>query len=183
MVLPREPWKIMRSLIACLLLALAASPAAAQLYLGAEVGPDAFLKADPGKIDTDGEDAFAWALSSEVSSSTLYAVFESTNPEREIFAHLRGGIYRQELAALLLLSERTSVPFKKLAAELPKAGGFGELAKKHKADAMKIFEAAGALKAAADLRLPLFLSVSTAPAAPGVQLSTPAAAPSTDEKI
>ena len=173
----------MRSLIASLLLALAACPAAAQLFLGAEVGPDAFLKADPGKIDTDGEDAFAWALSSEVSSTTLYAVFESTNPEREIFGHLRGGIYRQELAALLLLSERTSVPFKKLAAELPKAGGFGELAKKHKADAMKIFEAAGALKAAADLRLPLFLSVSTTPAAPGVQLSTPAAAPSTDEKI
>jgi hypothetical protein len=171
-----------RSIITCLFLA-AASPCASQVFLGAEMGPDAFMKQESAKIDTDGEDAFAWALSSEVSSSTLYAVFESTNPEREIFGHLRGGIYRQELAALLLLSEQTSVPFKKLAAELPKAGGFGELAKKHKADAMKIFEAAGVLKAAADLRLPLFLSVSTAPAAPGVQLSTPAAATSTDEKI
>ncbi len=168
----------MRSLIACLLLAFAACPARAQLFLGAEVGPDAFLKWDSGKIDTDGEDAFAWALSSEVSSSTLYAVFESTNPEREIFGYLRGGVYRQELAALVLLSEKTSVPLKKLAVELPKAGGFRGLAKKHEADAMVIFEAAGRLKAAADLRLPLFLSVSTAP---GIQLSTPIP-PSIDEK-
>ncbi len=160
-----------RLIITCIFLALAASPGAAQLFLGAEVGPDAFMKSDPGKIETDGEDAFAWALSSEVSSSTLYAVFESTTPEREMFNYLRGGIYRQELAALLLLSEKTSVPFKKLAAELPKAGGFGGLAKKHKADAMEIFEAAGGLKTAADLRLPLFLSVSTAP---GVQVSIPA---------
>lgn len=164
----------MRSLIACLLLALAVRPAGAQVFLGAEVGPDAFLKAEQGKIDTDGEDAFAWALSAELSSSTLYAVFESTNPEREMFGYLRAGIYRQELAALVLLSEKTSVPVKKLAAELPKAGGFRGLAKQHEADAMEIFGAAGALKAAADLRLPLFLSVSTAPASAGVGLSTPA---------
>lgn len=171
----------MRSLIVCLLLAFAARPARAQLFLGAEVGPDAFMKADPGKIDTDGEDAFAWALSSEVSTATLYSVFESTDPEKEIFGCLRGGIYRQELAALLLLSEKTSVPLKKLAAELPKAGGFGGLAKKHGADAMAIFEAAGRLKAAADLRMPLFLSSPAAPAAAGVRLSS-APAPSTDEK-
>lgn len=169
---------LMNAIRACLILALAVGPAAAQVYLGAEVGPDAFLKADTGKIDTNGEDAFAWALSSEVSTSTLYAVFESTSPEREIFGYLRGGLYRQELAALLLLSERTSVPFKKLAAELPKAGGFRGLAKNHKADAMRLFEAAGSLKAAADLRLPLFLAVS-ASTAPVVQVST---APAADEK-
>ncbi len=167
--------------IAFFFLALAARPAPAQLFLGAEVGPDAFLKQDPAKIDTDGEDAFAWALSSEVSSATLYAVLGSTNPEREIFNYLRGGIYRQELAALLLLSEKTSVPFQKLAAELPKAGGFRGLAKKHGADAMEIFDAAGRLKAAADLRLPLFLAMPAVPAAPGVQVSTSAAL-STDEK-
>ena len=171
----------MRSIIACLLLALAACPVRSQVFLGAEVGPDAFMRSDPDKIDTDGEDAFAWALSSEVSSSTLYAVFESTNPEREMFNYLRGGIYRQELAALLLLSEKTSVPIKKLAGELPKAGGFRGLAKKHKADAMGIYEAAGALKSAADLRLPLFLSESTDTVSLGIQASTPAAL-STDEK-
>jgi len=170
----------MRSIFVCLFLALAVRPAPAQVYLGAEVGPDAFLKQDSAKIDTDGEDAFAWALSAEVSSSTLYAVFESTTPEREIFKYLRGGVYRQELAALVLLSEKTSVPFKKLAAELPKAGGLRGLAKKHGADAMEIFEAGGVLKAAADLRMPLFLAVSTA-AAPGVRVST-LAAPSSDEQ-
>lgn len=153
------------ALFACLL--AAALPASAQMFLGAEMGPDAFLKAEQARVDTSGEDAFSWALSSEVSSSTLYAVFESTTPEREMFNWLRSGLYRQELAALLLLSERTSVPFKKLAADLPKAGGLRGLAKKHKADAMALFKEAGELKAAADLRSPLFLpppETSTAPA-------------------
>lgn len=143
------------ALFACLL--AAALPASAQVFLGAEMGPDAFLKAEQARVDTSGEDAFSWALGSEVSSSTLYAVFESTTPEREMLNWLRSGLYRQELAALLLLSERTSVPFKKLAADLPKAGGLRGLAKKHKADAMALFKEAGELKAAADLRAPLFL--------------------------
>lgn len=167
----------MRGLTVLLLLALA-SPAAAQVYLGAEAGPDAFLKAEDAKPDTSGEDAFAWALSSEVSTATLYAVFESTAPEREIFKYLRQGVYRQELAALLLLSEKTSVPVSKLAAELPKAGGLGGLAGKHKADALALFGEAGRLKAAADLRVPLFLSVSTS-AASAPQVST---SPVADEK-
>lgn len=154
---------IRTALFLCLL--AAALPAASQVFLGAELGPDAFLKGDPGRIDTSGEDAFAWAMSSEVSSATLYAVFESTTPEREMLNWLRGGIYRQELAALLLLSEKTSVPFKKLAEDLPKAGGLRGLAKKHKADAIALFREAGVLKEAADLRAPLFLpspEVSTA---------------------
>lgn len=167
----------MRRLTALLLLALAA-PAAAQVYLGAEVGPDAFVRAEEGKPDTSGEDAFSWALSAEVSSATLYSVFESTSPESEIFKYLRQGLYRQELAALLLLSERTSVPFSKLAAALPKAGGLAGLAKKHKADAIALFGDAGRLKEAADLRLPLFLAVSTAVFSPA-QVSTSAV---TDEK-
>jgi len=152
----------MRTMIACALFAFAAAvPAAAQVYLGAEVGPDAFARQDDAKIDTSGEDAFAWALSVEVSSQTLYEVFGSTTPEREILKYLRQGIYRQELAALLLMSEKTSIPFKTLAAELPKAGSFRALARKHKADAMALFEEGGRLKEAADFRLPLFLPVST----------------------
>lgn len=160
-----------------LLLCLLSGPAAvsAQVFLGAEVGPDAFMKADPSAIDTSGEDAFSWALSSEISSSTLYAVFESTTPEREMLRYLRGGIYRTELAALLLLSRQTSVPFKQLAEELPKAGGLRGLAAAHKADAMALFREAGALKKAADLRAPLFLpppKISTA-AAPGAEPPAP----------
>ncbi len=172
----------MRSFIVFWLLAAACLPAASQVFLGAEVGPDAFSRTDSAKIDTQGEDAFAWALSSEVSSSTLSAVFQSTNPEQEIFRYLRGGIYRQELAAVLLLSEKTSVPFKKLAEELPKAGGFGGLAKKHDSDAMAIFSEAGALKAAADLRLPLFLLSSPPPEAAEVQVSTRAAVTTYEKK-
>jgi hypothetical protein len=164
----------MRRLAAVLLLALAA-PAAAQVYLGAEVGPDAFVKGDDAKPDTSGEDAFAWALSAEISTSTLYTVLGSTEPERELFKYLRQGVYRQELAALLLLSERTAVPVAKLAAELPKAGGLAGLAKKHKADAIALFEEAGRLKAAADVRLPLFLSVSTTVFSAASSTAAPAA--------
>lgn len=162
----------MKRLVLVLCLLAGSAPAGAQVFLGAEVGPDAFLKGDSARIDTSGEDAFSWALTAEVSSSTLYAVFESTTPEREILRYLRGGVYRQELAALLLLSERSGVPFKKLAEELPKAGGLRGLAGRHGADAMALFKEAGALKAAADERLPLFLPVKT---------STAAAAPITDE--
>lgn len=172
---------MLKCLLASLLLA-AAVPSRAQVFLGAEVGPDAFSRSEEAKIDAAGEDAFAWALSVEVSSAALFSVFESTTPEREILKYLRQGIYRQELAALLLMSEKTAVPFKKLAEELPKAGGLTGLAKKHKADAMALFEAGGRLKEAADLRLPLFLPVSTA-AVPETLVSTPAAAaPVKDEK-
>ena len=68
----------MRFALACLLCALAAAvPAGAQVFLGAEVGPDSFVRPDEAKLDTDGEDAFAWALSVEVSSASLYTVFQS----------------------------------------------------------------------------------------------------------
>lgn len=163
-------------LLTLLALLLAASPAAAQVFMGAEVGPDAFSRAEEARIDTAGEDAFAWALSAEVSSSTLCSVFESTAPEREALRYLRQGFYRQELAAVLLLSEQTSVPFKKLAADLAQKGGLRGLAKKHGADAMELFSRAGALKAAVESRMPLFLiSVSTYSAvSPEVKLSTAA---------
>ncbi len=152
----------MRAIIICLLLSVSAAlPAAAQVMFGAEVGPDAFSRTKDAELDTSGEEAFAWALTVEVSSSSLYSVFGSTTPEQEIIRYLRQGIYRQELASMLLLSEKTSVPFKELAGELPKAGGFRGLAKKHKADAMELFEEGGRLKEAADQRLPLFLVLSS----------------------
>jgi len=170
----------MHSIIALILLA-AAVPAAAQVSMGAEVGPEAFMRSGEPKPDTSGEEAFSWALSSEVSSSTLYAVFGSTSPEREMFKYLRKGFYRQELASVLLLSEKTSVPFSKLAAEMPKAGGLAGLAKKYKQDAMALFEAGGSLKAEADTSLPLFLSISSSSAPAEVRLST-AAGPSNEKK-
>ncbi len=160
--------------LTALVLLLAAAPGAAQVFLGAEVGPDSFSRSEEARIDTTGEDAFAWALTAEVSSATLAAVFESTAPEREALRYLRQGFYRQELAAVLLLSSRTSVPFKKLAGDLAKEGGLRGLAKKHKADALALFAEAGRLKAAAEGRMPLFLlSVSTYSAvSPEVNSST-----------
>jgi hypothetical protein len=158
-------------LLALCLLA-AALPAAAQVYFGAEVGPDAFMKQEDAKPDPAGEEAFAWAFTAEVSSASLYAVFGSTAPEREIAGYLRHGIYRQELAALFLMSEKTGVPMNKLAAELPSAGSFSALAARHKADAIELFGEGGRLKQAVDVHVPLFLSVSASTEPYAVPVST-----------
>ncbi|HNW45362.1 MAG TPA: hypothetical protein PKI19_12725 [Elusimicrobiales bacterium] len=157
----------MRSFLVLFLLAAAAGPAAAQVSLGAELGPDAFLPGEDAELDTFAEEAFAWALSVEVSSSALYTVFESTAPEEAITGYLCRGIYRQELAALLLLSEEKGVPFSKLAGELSGAGGFSRLAGNYGADAMALFAAGGRLKEAADARVPLFLTGAAYPSPGG----------------
>lgn len=91
-----------------------------------------------------------------------------------MLSYLRGGIYRQELAFILLLSERSGVAFKKLAGELPKAGGLRGLAGAHGADAMALFEEAGRLKAAADARAPLFLPPPDSSTSTAVGVSTAA---------
>ncbi len=154
----------MRLWVLAFFLAAAAVPASAQVYMGAELSPDAFMRGEEAAVDGVSEEAFAWAVTVEVSSSVLYSVFRSSAPEEAIFKYLRHGIYRQELAALLLLSQEKDVPFEKLAAELPKAGGLRGLAKKYGADAPDLFARGGRLKEAADLRVPLFLPVSTSPA-------------------
>lgn len=168
------------AVLAICLLPVFAPAAFPQVFLGAEVSPGSFLKDDPGGVDTSGEDAFSWALSVEVSSETLYSVFRSTTPEREMLKYLRSGIYRQELAAIVLLSGETSVPAKTLVEELPKAGGLRGLAKKHKVDAMSLFRRSERLKAAADYRMPLFLpppSVSSPTASVPVSTGAPANVP------
>jgi len=140
-----------------LLLALSGPPAAAQVFLGAEVGPDAFLKNDEVRLDTFSDEAFAWALSAQISSSTLYSVFDSTEGEKEIFKYLRSGIYRQELITLILISEKTAVPFSKLVPELAKEGSLRSVAKKYGGDLPMLFSEAGEIKAVADSEMRLFM--------------------------
>lgn len=147
----------MHALIVLFLLALSCHPATAQVILGAELGPDAFIRGEEASLDTLAEESFAWALSVEVSSSVLYSVFKSTAPEEEIIKYLRSGMYRQELSAMVLLSSEKNISFRQLAEELPKAGGFSGLAARYKADAMVLFAAGGRLKEAAARMAPLFL--------------------------
>ena len=151
----------MRSFVVIFLLALSGGPAAAQIFMGAEVGPDAFLKKDESRLDILSDDAFAWALSVQVSSAALYTVFESSACEKEILKHLRSGLYRQELVTLILISEKTAVPFSKLTLELDKEGSLRSLAKKYGVDLIALFSEAGEIKAAADLEIPLFMETSS----------------------
>jgi len=97
------------------------------------------------------------ALSAQISSTTLYSVFESTAGEKEILKHLRHGLYRQELITLILISEKTAVPFSKLALELDREGSLRLLAKKYGADLPALFLEAADIKAVADAQTPLFL--------------------------
>jgi len=152
----------MRSFIVLLFLALSCRPAAAQFLLGAEAGPDSFLRSEDAKLDSLSDDSFAWALSAQISSSTLYSVFESTSGEKEILRYLRSGFYRQELITLILISQKTSAPFFKLAAELDKEGSLRLLAKKRGVDLPALFSEAAALKAEADAQTPLFIDPLTA---------------------
>lgn len=146
----------MRPLIVVFFLALSGHQAAAQVSLGMEAGPDAFFKSEEAGFEIPTDDAFAWALSAQISSATLYSVFESTAGEREILKYLRSGLYRQELITLILISGKTTVPFSKLAAELSGEGTLRSLAKKHGVDLAAAFSEAEAVKAAADLETPLF---------------------------
>jgi len=152
----------MRLLIVSFLLAVTGPPAAAQVFLGAEVTPDAFFKNEKLRSDTLSDDAFAWAVSAQISSAALYSVFESTAGETEILKHLRLGLYRQELIILILISEKTAVPFSKLALELDKEGGLRQLARKYHMDLPVLFSEAEDIKASADLETPLFMQTSAA---------------------
>ena len=147
----------MRSFIILLFLALSGKPAAAQVFAGVEAGPDSFLKSEEAKPGALSDGAFARALSAQISTATLYSVFESTSGAKEILKHLRSGLYRQELITLILISRKTGVPFSKLEPELDKEGSLRSLAKKHRADLPALFSEAGNIKAAADAQTPLFI--------------------------
>ncbi len=124
-------------------IAAAARPAAAQVYLGAELSPGSLLKAEEAKLSRENDDAFARAFVLENSTAALYAVFESTAPEIAVSASLRRGIYRQELLILFSIAGSTGVPFGQLAKEREKGVSLRELAARYGSDLLKLFRESG----------------------------------------
>jgi len=156
----------------------AAMPVSAQMYLGAEMGPDAFTGSEEAKLNQRDEDVFAKAFVLENSTSALYAVFESTNPARAAASYMRQGVYRQELLILFAIARDSKNTFKALAKEREKGVTLQAIAKKNKADLMKLFRESEELQKKIEVRA-VFVELPAAAfaadfssGAPRVELST-----------
>jgi len=141
---------------------LNAGPAGAQqVYMGAETGPDVFNRPEEIKLNQRDEDVFAKAFVLENSTAALYAVFESTAPAKAAASFMRQGIYRQELLILFAIARDSKTAFKALAKERDKGVTLQAIAKKNKADLMKIFREAEESQKKIEIRA-AFMDISTA---------------------
>lgn len=138
-----------------------AAPVQAQMLLGAETGPNAFLNTDEARINQQDEDVFSKAFVLENSTSALYAVFESTAPARAAASYMRQGVYRRELLVLFAIARDAGTTFKALAKEREKGATLQSIAKKNKADLMKLFRDSAELQKKIEIRS-VFVDVSTA---------------------
>jgi hypothetical protein len=160
-----------------------AAPVGAQFSLGAEAGPDAFIRAEELKLNQREEDVFANAFALENSTAALCEVFESTSPAYAAASYMRRGIYRRELLMLFAIARDSKIPFKTLAKEREKGVALRAMAEKNKVDLMKLFRQTDELQKKIEIRA-AFIDISTtafivedASAAPKVGIST-AAVPS-----
>ncbi|MFA6433114.1 MAG: hypothetical protein WCW52_00315 [Elusimicrobiales bacterium] len=171
-----------------LLLCAAAAPARAQMFLGAELGPDSLTRTEEAKLNQQDEDIFARAFVLENSTAALYAVFESTNLARAAASYLRRGVYRRELLILYAIARDSKTPLKALSKDRDKGASLRKLAADNKADLMKIFGESEELQKRIDIRA-AFIDVSSAAlaveissASPAIGVSTPTPAASRYEK-
>lgn len=167
---------MLRALLAFFVLLPFARPARAQVYMGAELGPGAFLKEEEAKLSRESDDAFSRAFVLDNSTAALYSVFESTAPEIVVSSYLRRGVYRQELLMLFSIAGSTGAAFAPLARERDKGVALRELAGRYNMDILKLFRQSRAkqkeLEEKAALAEAVFeAAISTAPAS-GVELST-----------
>jgi hypothetical protein len=139
--------------------------AEAQVYFGAELTPDAFSKKEDINLEKPHIEPFALGLSNYFSSSTLCEVFESTEPEKQVTGYMGQGFYKQEIIKLILISEKSKVPFKKLAKERDKGKTFEDFAKKHSIDLYELLEKSTSIKE----KIEAELSAPVAPFAPAVR--------------
>lgn len=134
------------------ILMLGAAPAGAQMFLGAEAGPDVFTKTEKVKLNQQDEDIFARAFVLENSTAALYAVFESTTPAQAAASYMRQGVYRRELLILFAIARDSKTTFKALAEERDKDVTLRDIAKKNKADLMRIFRESEELQKKIEIR-------------------------------
>ena len=145
---------------------LAPPPAAAQVELGAGMGPDILLSNEKKKTEPTLV-PLGLATSLVFDTTTWVAVGASTAPVQELSDLLRRGYYKFELIELVLVAQRGSTPLKELVKARDKGKALRELAVERSVDFDAVYEDALALDARLTGRiLPsvMRVAVSTAPA-------------------
>ena len=116
----------------------------AQVYFGAQMSPGDLIGGEENKKSS--EDTFADAFILEFSSTSLYGVFNSTHPKKDIKRYMREGFYRQEMLMLFFMAVESSSTFKSLAADIKQGKTLQYVAVKNKIDFMNIFRKSGKVK-------------------------------------
>lgn len=131
-----------------LALFLAASPALAQVDLGAGIGPDMFNYSSGRKYRGRISPApLALALDRAFGTTTWARVSISTEgPVSEMTAMVRGGYYKLEIIQLILLSAEAGRPLKQTLEKRKKGSKLSELAAEYKLDYDKVYEEALAIE-------------------------------------
>jgi hypothetical protein len=146
---------------------LSAAPGGAQPPAGNEVSAKTAAGVGEAAPRLTGEDLFARAFVLDHSTTALYAVFESTNPGHTAASYLRRGVYRREFLVLFSIARDSRTAFKVLVEEREKGGTLQAIAKKYKADLMKLFRESEALQKEVEAGAAK-LETAAASAAPGI---------------
>ena len=121
-------------------------PVFSQVYLVASVDPGGFAGGKPPSVMTRSESSFENSLSLYFSTATMYEVFDSTSPEREILKYSDKGFYRTELVYLILLASEKKEKFKPLADRIIKGETLRKLSSDLGFDLLENFAKASKIK-------------------------------------
>ncbi|GEM_PF-3893532 len=132
-----------------------------QVYFGAEVSP-APVSAAPGekgkKSQISKNYIYSKAFADYFDDKNLFSVFGSTSPEKEIYAYLKNGVYRQELIMLYYMARESSSTFKNLFKDVSDGKTLSYIARKTRTDFRTIFKNAARDKKAIDSLFEVYVS-------------------------
>ena len=145
-----------------LLACLAASPASAQVDMGAGMGPDALLYSERKRPPAPPVHPVALAASLAFDPETWARVHVSSVPARDLSALLRRGYYKLELLQLVLLAKGAGAKLEEIAAEHDKGSTLRQIAAARKLDFDSLYEEALRIDArVVDALLPSVMAVSS----------------------
>lgn len=125
-----------------LLAAWLALPAAAQVDIGAGLGPEAFLHGERSQRDSMPILPLALATSLAFDATTWAKVEVSTSPAAELSSMLRRGYYKLELIQAVLLASRAKASLKDIAAAHDKGKSMRDLAREKQVEFDPLYEEA-----------------------------------------
>ncbi len=136
-----------KTILAALLAApLSAAPAAAQVYMGAEVSPGGLVR-DEGEVTPENHlRRFAGLYAVELGTASCYALFAGSEPVKEILSLGERGFHRQEIMALSELALERGIPLREAAGLYGKTGGLAGVFRVYGLDLPHYWRRAAAVK-------------------------------------